>query len=349
MLLGLLSPLAGARVPVKVLPPARIRALEAFSRRIGGSALLIWERGDLRLEHYQHDAVRTEPQNLMSGAKNFWAVAVLQAAEDGLLTLDEAAADTLSEWSGDPRKAAVTLRQLLQCSAGLEPAMRELQGPTHPDKYGAALGVGTFSAPGAAFAYGPSSYLALGEVLRRKLAPRNETPADYLQRRLMGPLGLTLATWRQDPAGHLLPYAGLSLTPSQWLGFGRMLLDQGRAGDLRLLPARSVAQAVAPGPVNPAYGLSFWLNGAARSKGAVEAKVEPWIAEAPGARDWRRACLSRSAPADLFACVGSYGQRLYVVPSRQLVIVHLGRCLKFLDGPFLNTLFGAGAQPKSRR
>jgi CubicO group peptidase (beta-lactamase class C family) len=79
----------------------------------------------------------------------------------------------------------------------------------------------------------------------------------------------------------------------------------------------------------------------------VEARVEPWIAEAPGAQDWSGACLSRSAPPDLFACIGSFGQRLYVVPSSQLVIVHLGHCPKFLDGPFLNTLFGPKA-PRGR-
>lgn len=330
------------------LSDARIQALEARSRKLGGNVLLVWERGRLRTGQDLDPESRATPRNLMSGAKNFWAVACLQAAEDGLLDLEEPASATLGEWAEEPGKRGIRLRHLLQCSAGLEPAMRELQGPTHDDKYGAALDVPTFAAPGERFAYGPSTYLALAEVLRRKLAPRGETPATYLQRRLLGPLGLDLATWRNDPAGNLLPYAGLSLTPDQWLAFGRMLLDRGRVEEQELLSPRSLAKALAPGPVNAAYGMSFWLNGAARTPGAQEADVERWIADRPDKHSWRRACLSRSAPPDLFACIGSYGQRLYVVPSRQLVIVHLGHCRRFVDGPFLKVLFGAQA-PKARR
>ncbi|HLO65367.1 MAG TPA: serine hydrolase [Holophaga sp.] len=346
--LGAAGPRKAAPAAPRPLAEARIQALEARSRKLGGAVLLVWERGQLRAGGDLDPETRATPRNLMSGAKNFWALACLQAAEDGLLDLDEPASAALPEWAGDPDKRAIRLRHLLQCSAGLEPAMRELQGPTHDDKYGAVLGVPSFAAPGAAFAYGPSSYLALAEVLRRRLAPRGETPAAYLQRRLMGPLGLDLATWRSDPAGNLMPYAGLSLTPDQWLAFGRMLLDRGRWASQELLPPGALARALAPGPANPAYGMSFWLNGAARAAGAQEADVERWIADRPGKHNWRRACLSRSAPPDLYACIGSYGQRLYVVPSRQLVIVHLGHCRRFVDGPFLKVLFGAQA-PRNRR
>jgi CubicO group peptidase (beta-lactamase class C family) len=321
------------------IPGSRLKALAAYSRSRGGKALLVWENGDLRLERILPPLQAGEPQNLMSGAKNFFAVAVLQAAEDGILDLDEPVAPILEAWKGDPTRAGLRVRHLLQCASGLDPATRELQTPACPDKRRAALGVASRRAPATDFAYGPSHFLILAEVLERRLQARGTTLDAYLGRRLMGPLGLGLATWRRDPAGNLIPYAGLSLTPRQWLAFGRMLLDRGTWGGRALVGPASLDRALVPGPANAAYGFGFWLNGGAARPGALEADVERWIGAAPGAVDWTRACLSLRAPADLFACIGSLGQRLYIVPSRHLVIVHLGRCEAFRDADFLALLF----------
>jgi CubicO group peptidase (beta-lactamase class C family) len=57
------------------------------------------------------------------------------------------------------------------------------------------------------------------------------------------------------------------------------------------------------------------------------------------AQSWRNACLCRSAPADLIACIGSYGQRLYIVPSQKLVIVRLAKDSKPNDAQMLRLLF----------
>src|SRR5204862_4336450 len=48
-------------------------------------------------------------------------IAAMAAVEDGLLTLDEKVADTITEWKGDPRKGQITIRQLLTLSSGLDP------------------------------------------------------------------------------------------------------------------------------------------------------------------------------------------------------------------------------------
>jgi hypothetical protein len=56
-------------------------------------------------------------------------------------------------------------------------------------------------------------------------------------------------------------------------------------------------------------------------------------------QSWRNACLSRAAPADLIACIGSYGQRLYIVPSMKLVIVRLAKDSKPNDAELLRLLF----------
>jgi hypothetical protein len=58
------------------------------------------------------------------------------------------------------------------------------------------------------------------------------------------------------------------------------------------------------------------------------------------AQDWRDACLCRGAPRDLVACIGSGYQRLYVIPSLDLVVVRHGRGGPFSDAHFLRLLLG---------
>ena len=55
---------------------------------------------------------------------------------------------------------------------------------------------------------------------------------------------------------------------------------------------------------------------------------------------WADACLCRAAPNDLVACIGSGYQRLYVIPSLDLVVVRQGRDGRFSDAQFLRLLLG---------
>ncbi len=52
------------------------------------------------------------------------------------------------------------------------------------------------------------------------------------------------------------------------------------------------------------------------------------------------ACLCRDAPRDLVACVGSGYQRLYVIPSLDLIVVRQSRGGRFSDAQFLRLLLG---------
>jgi hypothetical protein len=53
---------------------------------------------------------------------------------------------------------------------------------------------------------------------------------------------------------------------------------------------------------------------------------------------WGRACLSKAAPPDLLATVGSWNQRVYVSPSLDLVVVRQGGGTEFSDRDFLALL-----------
>ncbi len=82
--------------------------------------------------------------------------------------------------------------------------------------------------------------------------------------------------------------------------------------------------------------MGFWLNRDAPDGRPVnvENNLEPkWSAE-----DWSDACLCCQAPRDLYVSLGSMGQRLYVVPSLDLVVVRLSADSNFSDEEFLRLL-----------
>jgi CubicO group peptidase (beta-lactamase class C family) len=82
----------------------------------------------LLFERYDNGWSRNLPHPLASGSKSFVGVLAMMAVEDGLLSLDEKAADTLTEWKDDPRKSRITVRQLLNLSSGLSPGTAEFAG-----------------------------------------------------------------------------------------------------------------------------------------------------------------------------------------------------------------------------
>ena len=86
------------------------------------------------------------------------------------------------------------------------------------------------------------------------------------------------------------------------------------------------------------FGLSFWLNTGANSKGAHECDIEKMLEKKWQEQDWGNHCICRNAPADLVAAVGSGYQRLFVIPSLDLVIVRQGADARFSDAEFLRRI-----------
>jgi CubicO group peptidase (beta-lactamase class C family) len=221
----------------------------------------------------------------------------------------------------------------------LDPTVLGIQSVQVADKAKVMLGAPALAEPGERFDYGPAPYTALGEVLRRKLLQKKMGTLAYLQHRILDPLKLDGKDWVMDGTGQPIYYAGIRLSARDWLKVGQLLLHQGRWKGQNIVDAALLRKAFEAGPTNAAYGFSFWLNSACERKDVLEADVERWIFEPARAAEWPRACLSKRAPPDVIACIGSGGQRLYVVPSRKLIVLHLGRSPQFEDSEFLARLF----------
>jgi len=246
---------------------------------------------------------------------------MLEAEKRGLLDLDEKASETLPEWQKDPAKAAITLRELMTFSAGVEP-LPALHENEYPDRTAAALKARIVARPGRAFIYGPAALQVMHEVLRRKLASQKITPTRFLERQVLSDQGLGAQRYLADKRGAPLLAAGFMLTARQWSRMGREMLD---------LPVAALQGS----RTNPSYAFGFWNNRGAGSLRARETDIETLLGREWPLQSWSRVCLCKDAPASLIACIGSKGQRIYVWPEKKLIIVRMGKGDGFRDAEFL--------------
>lgn len=313
---------------------ARMAEAARYSSEKGGMALLVKHNGRIIWETYANGGGKNIPQRIYSGTKAYWGLAALVAAEAELLDLDEKVADTLTEWQKDRTRSQIRVCDLLDFTSGLA-AMPELHQNDYKDRTTAALKARCVTSAGKSFIYGPAALQVFHEVLARKLKKR--TPTRFLEREVLSPLGLGPQRYLPDSQGAPLLAAGFMQTARQWSGIGRVLLEKGEP----VLDEDDgfFDHLLRGGKPNPAYAFGIWNNHAAESRSAREVDVETMLDRPWSSQSWRNACLCRDAPAELLASIGSYGQRLYAVPSLKLVVVRLGSGGAFRDAAFLRLLF----------
>ena len=319
----LLCGVAAQALPVN---PAAVRAAAAYSASQGGKSFLAVQNGQTIFEQSAG-----EPHKIYSGTKAFWNLAALAAAEDGLLSLDEQVAEAIPAWRADPRKARVTIRQLLDFSCGLDPVFY-LHNDNPGDRDSIAIRAPMVANPGSTFIYGPSALQVFHAVLKEKL--HGESPTHYLERRVLHRLGLGSQRYLQDRAGNPLLASGWLLSARQWAKLGEVALN----GGAPIVSSGSMAQAWRGSGANRAFSLGWWNNH--HAPGGREFDIEAMLVPRWQRQSWGGAVLCRDAPSDLVACIGSGNQRLYVIPSMNLVVVRQASGGRFSDGRFLRLLMG---------
>lgn len=325
--------------PAAQLAPESIAAAQKYSATHNGMGMIVKEQGRIRYEKF-YNGYDGSPLHIYSGTKSFFGVLAVMAQEERLLDLDEPAAKTLTEWQSDPRKSRITIRDLLNFTSGLESGFEEIYGRSSDDKISLAVSLDATRDPGRSFVYGPSHLNAFCEILGRKLKRRGLSYEQYLDRKLLGPLGVQISRWREDAHGNPVPSAGMYMTGKSWMKLGELINAGGTWQGRRLVKNESLAQCFTGTEINPAFGLCFWLNSHARSAGAREVDVEEDLELEPMPEDWRGACLSHDAPLDLVCSLGSTFQRMYLVPSMDLIVMHHGKPgHEFRDYEFLRILF----------
>lgn len=312
---GLGAPVApgpGANAPDVRMPdtgalrPENIEAAARYSAERDGVSLLVMIGGEIVFEDYPNEGGVDRAWELASGTKSFSGVMAAAAAADGLLDLDEPVSATITEWSDQPGKGEMTIRQLLSLTGGQQTGGERGRVPT----YAAALEAPMVTQPGERFSYGAVPFQVFGEVMRRKLGG---CPLEYMQQRIFEPIGLEHGHWRRGVDGHPHLPSGAALTARDWAKLGELMRLGGEWDGEQVIPRELLDQCTQPSEANPCYGLTWWL-----ARPATRQQLP-----AGDALSALMASMARipDAPEDLFLAGGLGGQRLYVSREMEMVVV----------------------------
>jgi CubicO group peptidase (beta-lactamase class C family) len=318
----------------EIQPSDCARAAKYSESRLG-SGMLVMQNGRTIFEQYANGGSANKRWPIFSGTKSFWGIAALAAVREGLFRLDDPVSDTIIEWKGDPRKSQITIRQLLSQTDGIEGASH-LQRPSIRDRNAMAIALPSEAQPGSAFIYGPSHLQIFSELLRRKLKGRDVI--SYFEAHVSNRLGLRDLKYKKDSRGNPLTATGFELTAREWARLGELVIGNGNYHRRQIVPSALLREAFVGLQVNPAYGLTFWLNQEAPN--GREADMERMLDLPWRNAQWSGVCICNDAPPDMVVALGSHYQRLFVIPSLKAVIVRQGSGGNFSDARFLRLVLG---------
>jgi CubicO group peptidase (beta-lactamase class C family) len=237
-------------------------------------------------------------EDIASGQKSYIAVLAGIAIDKKLLDISKPVSDYIKTgWSKAPAEteAKITVRNLLEMTSGLKEDFT------------------SEAEPGTKFFYNTPAYAILKPVLEAASGQSLDAiTADWMTK----PLEMADTSWRKRPAAFadVGNPTGLVTSPRDLARLGQLILDGGKSPTgQRVISKAQLDLMLAPTATNPAYGRLWWLNG-----GAYSLAAGPNIARTEGP-------LIATAPMDLVAAQGAQDRKLYVVPSRKLIVVRMGQ------------------------
>lgn len=315
---------------VRAQAPGAFRRFGAaldYSTQRDGAAVLIARNGVVLAEDYPGGAP-TARWRIGEGTRVFAPLLAASLVADRMLNLDEPVAMTLGDWGMHPVKSTISVRALLNGTSGLA------FGRRGGDSVADALALEPMAQPGQRFTTDSAPYLIFGEVARRKLMAAGRTQADpaaYFTSRTLLPIGCVPIGWQRGADGAARFDDGALVSARGWAQAGELLRREGIWRGANLVDDAVTREARLGTFAEAAVGMGLYLASAGR------------VRDPPLDSDlWR---MNPPAPLDLVMAAGDGGQRLYVIPSRNMVIARMARTLTprrdWSDSMFLALIFGA--------
>jgi CubicO group peptidase (beta-lactamase class C family) len=268
----------------------------AFAHAYG---LLVVSRGELIAEGYFRGHEPSRRNDVKSVTKSVLSLLVGIAIDQGHIRgVDQPLADFFPDYmadGADPRKRAITIRDLLTMQSGLrwrehlpwfgldwDPA--RMYRSRDPVRY--VLAKPMEHEPGQRFQYSTGASQLVAAVLWKATG---RTPREYAAEHLLGPLGIDHVEWSAGRDGVHHGGVGLRLTPREMAKIGQLVLQRGNWGGRQLVSEAWIEESTRGhaifGYLDGPYGYHWW--------------VRPHGFTAQGAR----------------------GQYIYIVPDADLVVV----------------------------
>ncbi|HEY3024554.1 MAG TPA: serine hydrolase [Pyrinomonadaceae bacterium] len=259
-------------------------------------SLLIVRNGYVVLDAYFFPYNQRDPHDVASVTKSITSTLVGIAIDEGKIkSVQQPAISFFPEGSvgnNNDRKQRMTVEHLLTMSSGLqcEPRKNELtllEMKESKNWVKFMIDLPMAEEPGQKFVYCSGGMHLLSGIISQV---QGQSADAFARRSLFKPLGIRTALWPADPQGVSDGWGDLHLHPRDMAKIGYLWLNRGVWNGRRVVSADWIDRSTRPSPASSEYGYGIWIR----------------------------------SDAGIYEAVGRGGQRISVVPSKNIVVVMSG-------------------------
>lgn len=272
-----------------------IADLKNFLAQKHTKSFMILINGRIVMEEYFNGHTASTDWEWNSAGKTLVSATTGIAQQEGLLNINNKASDYLATgWTNMPleKENLITVRNLLTMTSGIsaESQLITQQNLTY------------VADAGTRWAYS-NIFQLLMDV---DSSASNRGFESYFNEKLKNKIGME-GFWNFG-----IIYKIYHSNTRSMARFGLLALNRGKWKDEQIINENYFNESTSTSQnINPSYGYLWWLNG--KSSYMV-----------PGSQDVYNGALIPNAPSDMYAALGASDQKIYVIPSKKMVIVRMG-------------------------
>lgn len=272
-----------------------VQPLKDFLIQKNSKSFMILVNGRIVMEEYFNGHTASTTWQWNSAGKTLVATTTGIAQQEGLLNINTRASQYLGlGWTSAPlaKESLITSRHLLTMTSGLNDSSELVIRPNL-----------TYMADaGTRWSY-HNVFQKLMDVVAAASSQNFET---YFNTKLKDKIGMD-GFWNNG-----LIFKIYHSNTRSMARFGLMALNKGKWKTESIINETFFNESVTTSQsINPSYGYLWWLNG----------KNNYMV---PGGQTVFPGTLVPNAPSDMYAAMGAEDQRIYVVPSKNMVVIRMG-------------------------
>jgi CubicO group peptidase (beta-lactamase class C family) len=219
----------------------------------------------------------------------------------------------IPEWSGDDRKN-ITLENIIHTSSGLDWVENyftisdaTIMLMRSDDMFASVVDNQLIAEPGSRWNYSGGDVNLLSGLIRIAVRDDNEYYG-YVYSKLFQRIGMLHTVFETDASGLLVGSSYIYGSTRDWARLGLLFLNDGIFEGDTILSPEWVNYMKTEAPASDGmYAATFWL------------------------KEWKEANALKDVPDDVFFADGFLGQRVYIIPSKKLVVVRMGYSLSHIS------------------
>lgn len=282
-----------------------IQPLKDFLIQTNTKSFMILVNGRIAMEEYfdGHTANTTWEWN--SAGKTLVTASTGIAQQEGLLNIHNKVSDYLGTgWTSIPleKENLITVRHLLTMTAGNDDTKQ----------YVTKSNLTYVADAGTRWAYS-NIFQKLMDIVAEVSNKSFET---YFNEKIKSKIGMD-GYWNYG-----IIFTIYHSTTRSMARFGLLALNKGKWNNEQIINETFFNESISSSQdINPSYGYLWWLNG----------KTKFMI---PGEQTVYQGYLVPNAPADMYAAMGAYDERIYVIPGKKMVVIRMGNASNPLNPNF---------------